>query len=122
MTEKIDIASMTKAELCDYFKSIGEPKFRAEQVFGWISRGASINEMTNLSKALREKLSETCLETLPQVEEKLVSAIKEKYPPAERKLSVKQKLLPNLYILNGVFVIKDSNRHNCAVIFDTKFI
>lgn len=75
MTEKIDIASMTKAELCDYFKSISEPKFRAEQVFGWISRGASINEMTNLSKALREKLSETCLETLPQVEEKLVSAI-----------------------------------------------
>ncbi len=75
MTEKIDIASMTKVELCDYFKSIGEPKFRAEQVFTWISRGASIDEMTNLSKALREKLKENCLDTLPRVEEKLVSAI-----------------------------------------------
>ena len=75
MTEKIDIASMTKAELCDFFKSIGEPKFRAEQVFSWISRGASIDEMTNLSKALREKLSEFCLDTLPRVEEKLVSQI-----------------------------------------------
>lgn len=75
MTEKIDIASMTKAELCDFFKSIGEPKFRAEQVFSWISRGASIDEMTNLSKALREKLSALCLDTLPRVEEKLVSQI-----------------------------------------------
>lgn len=75
MTEKIDIASMTKVELCEYFKSIGEPKFRAEQVFSWISKGASISEMTNLSKALREKLSEVSLDTLPRVEEKLVSAI-----------------------------------------------
>ena len=75
MTEKIDIASMTKPELCDYFKSIGEPKFRAEQVFNWLSRGASFSEMTNLSKALREKLSNTCLDTLPVVEQKLVSKL-----------------------------------------------
>ena len=75
MTEKIDLASMNKAELCDYFKSIGEPKFRAEQVFTWISRGASFSEMTNLSKALRDKLSENCIDTLPQVEEKLVSKL-----------------------------------------------
>ena len=75
MTEKIDIASMTKDELCSYFKSIGEPKFRAEQVFSWISRGASLSEMTNLSKALRAKLSESCLDTLPRVEQKLVSQI-----------------------------------------------
>ena len=66
---------MEKAELCDYFKSIGEPKFRAEQVFGWLSRGASFGEMTNLPKALREKLSENCLDTLPVVEQKLVSKL-----------------------------------------------
>lgn len=75
MIEKTDISSMTKGELVDYFKSIGEPKFRAEQVFSWISRGASFDEMTNLSKALREKLSENCLDTRPTVERKLVSAI-----------------------------------------------
>ena len=75
MTEKIDIASMTKPELCDYFKSIGEPKFRAEQVFTWLSRGASFSEMTNLSKALREKLEANCLDTLPRVEQKLVSKL-----------------------------------------------
>lgn len=66
---------MTKSELCDYFGSIGEPKFRAEQVFNWISRGASFDEMTNLSKALREKLSENCIDTLPKVEQKLVSKL-----------------------------------------------
>ena len=66
---------MEKAELCDYFKSIGEPKFRAEQVFGWLSRGASFGEMTNLPKALREKLAANCLDTLPVVEQKLVSKL-----------------------------------------------
>jgi 23S rRNA (adenine2503-C2)-methyltransferase len=66
---------MTKGELCEYFKSLGEPKFRAEQVFSWISRGASFDEMTNLSKVLREKLKENCLDTLPRVKEKLVSKI-----------------------------------------------
>ena len=75
MTEKIDISSMTKDELTDFFKSIGEPKFRAEQVFSWISRGASFDEMTNLSKNLREKLHATCLDTLPRVERKLTSEI-----------------------------------------------
>lgn len=75
MIEKTDISSMTKKELCDFFKSIGEPSFRAEQVFSWISKGATFDEMTNLSKQLREKLKNTCLDTLPRVEEKLVSEI-----------------------------------------------
>lgn len=75
MADKIDIASMTKDELCAWFASIGEPRFRAEQAFSWISRGASFSEMTNLSKALREKLGELCLDAIPRVEEKLVSKI-----------------------------------------------
>ena len=75
MSEKIDIASMTEDELVSWFVSIGEPKFRAKQVFSWISKGAAFDEMTNLSKSLRDKLSELCLVTLPAVEEKLVSAI-----------------------------------------------
>lgn len=75
MIQKTDISSMTKPELAEYFKSIGEPKFRAEQVFTWLSRGASFDEMTNISKALREKLRDNCLDTLPRVERKLVSQI-----------------------------------------------
>ncbi len=66
---------MTEAELSDFFVSIGEPKYRARQTFTALHRGDSVENMTNLSKALREKLSEITLDTLPKVELKLVSKI-----------------------------------------------
>ena len=51
---KQDIKSMTLAELQDAFAALGEPKFRAKQVFAWLHRGAvSFEAMTNLSKPLR---------------------------------------------------------------------
>ena len=75
MTEKIDIASMSIEELRDFLISIGEKGFRAGQIFSWLSRGVPFSEMTNLSKPLREKLSDLCLDTLPKVEVKLVSKI-----------------------------------------------
>lgn len=55
---------------------MGQPAFRAKQIFSWMHRGArSFDEMTNLSKDLRQKLSETCLLTAPTVERKQVSAL-----------------------------------------------
>lgn len=47
-------------ELETMMASIGEPKFRAKQVHEWVWQkfAADINDMTNLPKALREKLSE----------------------------------------------------------------
>jgi len=75
MTEKIDLYSMTDAELADFFVSIGEPKFRAKQVFPKLHSGVGIEEMTNLSKPLREKLREVTLDTLPKTELKLTSKI-----------------------------------------------
>ena len=54
---KQDIKSMTLAELQDAFAALGEPKFRAKQVFAWLHRGAvSFEAMTNLSKPLSETL------------------------------------------------------------------
>ena len=73
--EKIDLYSMTENELCDFFVSIGEAKFRAKQLFPALMSGLHIEEVTTLSKALREKLSEMTLDTLPRVELKLVSKI-----------------------------------------------
>ena len=53
-----DIKSMTLAELTEDFAALGEPKYRAGQVYAWLHRGArSFDEMTNLSKTLREKLA-----------------------------------------------------------------
>ncbi len=69
-----DIKSMNQAEMADYFRQLGEPAFRAKQVFQWLHRGAvSFDDMTNLSKGLREKLS-GCYITAPVVERKQVSA------------------------------------------------
>ena len=71
-----DIKSMDLAEMTVFFQQLGEPAFRAKQVFQWLHRGArSFGEMTNLSKALREKLTRTCSLCPPQVERKQVSTL-----------------------------------------------
>ena len=69
-----DIKSLTPDELAAYFKELGQPSFRAGQVFRWLHQGAeSFDEMTNLPKALRETLKKTCVLTVPSVERKQVS-------------------------------------------------
>ena len=76
MTEiKPDLYSMTEEELLSYFLSIGEPKFRAKQVFSAIAQGTPISDITTLSKALRERLANETLDSLPRVRERLVSQI-----------------------------------------------
>lgn len=71
-----DLKSMTLSEMTDFFQAMGEPSFRAKQVYQWLHRGAvSFDDMSNLSKPLREKLSETCFITVPAVERKQVSQI-----------------------------------------------
>ena len=70
-----DIKSMTLAELTEDLAALGEPKFRAGQVYTWLHRGArSFDEMTNLSKALREKLATQYELTCPTVARRLQSA------------------------------------------------
>ncbi len=69
-----DLKSMTPEELEVYFKELGQPKFRAMQVFRWLHQGVeSFDGMTNLPKALREKLKAECTLTVPKVERKQVS-------------------------------------------------
>ncbi len=72
---KPDIMSMTAEELIPVVEALGEKKFRAAQLFEWMSRGCEIDEMTNLPKAFREKLKSECDYRLPKIEEKYVSAI-----------------------------------------------
>ena len=75
MDQKIDIRSMLPEELVEYFATLGEPKFRAKQVFPRLMKGERIADITSLSKALRERLSAETLDTLPVVEEKYTSKI-----------------------------------------------
>ena len=55
-----DLKSLNLEQLTEELLSIGEKKFRAKQVYSWIHEKLvdSFDEMTNLSKDLREKLKE----------------------------------------------------------------
>ena len=54
------LKSMTQPEIGAALKELGQPAFRAKQVFSWLHKGVrSYDEMTNLPKALRERLAET---------------------------------------------------------------
>lgn len=69
-----DIKSMNLAELQQAMQALGEPSFRAKQIFVWLHRGVtSFEEMTNLSKPLRQKLADSFQLTAPQVARKQVS-------------------------------------------------
>ncbi len=56
--DKKDIASFGYDELIEEMKQIGEKPFRAKQIYSWLHEklADSFDEMTNLSKAFREKL------------------------------------------------------------------
>lgn len=73
---KEDIKSMTLPELETALAEMGEPRFRARQIFTWLHRGAvSFQEMSDVAKPLREKLSERYFISVPQVERKQVSRL-----------------------------------------------
>ena len=55
----MNLKSLTQPELADILKQLGQPAFRAKQVFTWLHKGVrSYDEMTNLPKALRQTLAE----------------------------------------------------------------
>ena len=55
----MNLKSLTQPELADILKQLGQPAFRAGQVFTWLHKGVrSYDEMTNLPKALRQTLAE----------------------------------------------------------------
>ena len=56
-----ELTGMTCAELTEWFRKQGYPAFRGKQVFRWIHQGADFEEMTNLSRELRETLKETAV-------------------------------------------------------------
>lgn len=73
---KAEIKNMTLSELQSALQEMGEPRFRAGQIYSWLHRGAkSFSDMTNLSLALREKLDETFEITVPLPERRLTSEL-----------------------------------------------
>ena len=71
-----DLKSMLPEEIREYLVNIGEKPFRANQIFRWISAGETdIDNMTDLSVSLREKLKGECTVTRAKIVSKLVSKI-----------------------------------------------
>ena len=55
----MNLKSRTLPELQALFKELGEPAFRAKQVYQWLHKGVrTYDEMTNVSQALRQKLAQ----------------------------------------------------------------
>ena len=62
------LKSMTQSEIGTVLKELGQPAFRAKQVFSWLHKGVkSYEEMTNLPKSLRDMLAEKYPLNIPQV-------------------------------------------------------
>lgn len=73
---KLDIASMYVTELEELLLSFGEPKYRAAQIFKWLHSGIqNFDEMTNISKDLRQKLADKCYIATVKPVQRLVSKI-----------------------------------------------
>lgn len=71
-----DLKSMSLEELQLFLQEMGEASYRAKQIFDWIHKKTveDIEEMTNLSKSLREKLADNAKVSKVQQIEKKVSS------------------------------------------------
>ncbi len=76
LNNKICLKSLNLKELENFFIGLNQPKYKAKQVFEWLSKGVlSFYEMTNISKELQEKLDEISYINTLKIEKKLVSKI-----------------------------------------------
>lgn len=75
MNDLQDIKSLSLNELEQALAEIGEPKYRAKQIFQWLHKKYvnSFDEMLNLSKDLRQKLKENYYISCSAIEKKLIS-------------------------------------------------
>ena len=69
MSEKIELVGLNLEEITAHLAEIGEPKFRAKQIYQWVYVHGATNfeQMTNLSKDLRARLSEKFSLTRPKI-------------------------------------------------------
>lgn len=106
---KTDLRKYSREELTDYFKSIGEKAFRAKQVYSWMwQKGAtSIDQMTNLSKPLREHLNENFV--INAIEEDIVQN------SSDGTVKVRYRLHDGHLMESVLIPVPDDNRYTVCV-------
>ncbi len=73
---KTDIKSMLPEEIKSQLEAMGQPAFRAKQIFKWLNSGVkSFDEMTNIPKKLAAELAEKFYICAPEILRKQVSRI-----------------------------------------------
>ncbi len=75
MNEKLHLTGFSKTELIEFVENIGEPKYRAMQIFKGLHerRVNTFEEITDLPKSLRDKLAEVAEIKSLRVESRFVS-------------------------------------------------
>ena len=73
---KVNLLNLDHQGLREYFASIGEKPFRADQIMKWMYHFgySDFEQMTNLNKKLREKLQRNCEIKSPEISQKQVSS------------------------------------------------
>ena len=69
MDDKRVLIDLTPEELGDFLKSLGQPAFRAGQLFTWLHKGVAFADMGNLPASLRAQLAETCVDLPMAIQE-----------------------------------------------------
>jgi 23S rRNA (adenine2503-C2)-methyltransferase len=103
---KKDIRALSAAQLTELFSSIGEPAFRAKQVYNWLwSKAATdFSAMSNLSKKLREYLEDNFVINAVQIHELQVSS--------DHTIKCAMRLHDN-YVVESVLIPHDSRMTAC---------
>jgi len=72
---KINLLGMPRQKMIDFFADLGEKPFRAKQVMQWIHQYGvmDFDEMSNISKVLREKLKEIAIVQAPEITYQAIS-------------------------------------------------
>ena len=77
MQEKIEIMSLLPEQLAAEVRAMGEPAFRAKQIFRWlhVRRVSDFAEMTDISKQFQSRLQERFYINPPKIAQKLASTL-----------------------------------------------
>ncbi|MBC7865520.1 MAG: 23S rRNA (adenine(2503)-C(2))-methyltransferase RlmN [Bacteroidia bacterium] len=103
---KKDIRGFSVLELENYFKEKGEKAFRAKQVYQWLwqKRATTFDEMSNLSKELREFLQENFSINAVSISEMQISK--------DKTIKCAMKLHDN-YVVESVLIPQDKRMTAC---------
>jgi len=76
MNDRVNLMDLTIPELQELLSGIGQERFRGRQIFQWVGKGLKdIDEMTNLSKSLREELKRIAYIGDLKIIDKLISKL-----------------------------------------------